>query len=126
MLTRSNGKKNADALKVLLPPFKATALPNRSITGEPLEPPFVPDAAYSPKISKLVLKYSDKQCIIIISKDLEQNNDKVFLLHMSTECITSPSPISLLPLITILMCQNLCDSILASVQSIVNRFSIVY
>lgn len=47
MLTRSNGKKNADALDDLLPAFKATALPSQSITGEPLEPPLVPDAAYN-------------------------------------------------------------------------------
>lgn len=45
ILTRSKGKKNADALVVLLPAFKATALPCQSITGEPLEPPFVPEAA---------------------------------------------------------------------------------
>ncbi len=45
MLTRSKGKKNADALEDLLPAFKATALPCQSITGEPLEPPLVPDAA---------------------------------------------------------------------------------
>ena len=44
-LTLSKGKKNAEALDVLLPAFKATALPCQSITGEPLEPPFVPEAA---------------------------------------------------------------------------------
>lgn len=43
--TRSNGKKNAEALDDLLPAFKATALPCQFITGEPLEPPFVPEAA---------------------------------------------------------------------------------
>ena len=46
VLTRSNGKKNAEALDDLLPAFKATALPCQSITGEPLEPPLVPEAAY--------------------------------------------------------------------------------
>lgn len=45
VLTRSKGRKNAEALDDLLPAFKATALPCQSITGEPLEPPFVPDAA---------------------------------------------------------------------------------
>ena len=49
MRTRSNGKKNADALDDLLPAFKATALPIQSITGEPLEPPLVPDAACKKK-----------------------------------------------------------------------------
>lgn len=49
MLTRSKGKKNAEALDVLLPAFKATALPCQSITGEPLEPPFVPEAACIPR-----------------------------------------------------------------------------
>lgn len=44
-LTRSKGRKNADALDDLLPAFSATALPCQSITGEPLEPPFVPEAA---------------------------------------------------------------------------------
>lgn len=51
-LTRSNGKKNADALDDLLPAFKATALPNQSITGDPLDPPLVPDAAYSKTINE--------------------------------------------------------------------------
>lgn len=45
MHTRSKGKKNADALSSFPPAFKATALPCQSITGEPLEPPFVPEAA---------------------------------------------------------------------------------
>lgn len=45
VLTLSKGKKKAEALEDLLPAFKATALPCQSITGEPLEPPFVPDAA---------------------------------------------------------------------------------
>lgn len=44
--TRSKGRKKAEALDDLLPAFKATALPCQSITGEPLEPPFVPDAAW--------------------------------------------------------------------------------
>ena len=48
-LTRSRGKKNADALDDLLPAFKATALPCQSITGEPLDPPLVPDAACKSK-----------------------------------------------------------------------------
>lgn len=48
-LTRSNGKKNADALEGLQPAFKATAVPSRLMTGEPLEPPFVPEAAYREK-----------------------------------------------------------------------------
>lgn len=46
-LTRSKGKKKAEALDDLLPAFKATALPNQSTTGDPLEPPLVPDAAYN-------------------------------------------------------------------------------
>lgn len=46
ILTRSKGKKNAEALEDLLPAFKATALPCQSITGEPLEPPLVPEAAW--------------------------------------------------------------------------------
>jgi len=44
-LTRSRGRKKADALDDLLPAFRATALPCQSITGEPLDPPLVPDAA---------------------------------------------------------------------------------
>lgn len=44
-LTRSNGRKKAEALEDLLPAFRATALPWQSTTGEPLEPPLVPDAA---------------------------------------------------------------------------------
>lgn len=51
-LTRSSGKKNADALDDLLPAFKATALPSQSITGDPLDPPLVPDAAYRKTISE--------------------------------------------------------------------------
>lgn len=47
--TRSSGRKNAEALDDLLPAFKATALPWQSMTGEPLEPPFVPDAACTRK-----------------------------------------------------------------------------
>lgn len=47
--TLSKGKKNADALEDLLPAFNATALPCQSITGEPLEPPLVPDAAWKVK-----------------------------------------------------------------------------
>jgi hypothetical protein len=43
--TRSNGRKKAEALEDLLPAFRATALPWQSTTGEPLEPPLVPDAA---------------------------------------------------------------------------------
>lgn len=43
--TRSKGKKNAEALDDLLPAFNATALPCQFITGEPLEPPLVPEAA---------------------------------------------------------------------------------
>lgn len=46
-LTRSKGRKKAEALNDLPPAFKATALPWQSITGEPLEPPLVPDAACS-------------------------------------------------------------------------------
>lgn len=49
-LTLSKGKKNAEALDVLLPAFKATALPCQSITGEPLEPPFVPEAACARRV----------------------------------------------------------------------------
>ena len=45
ILTRSNGRKKAEALEDLLPAFSATALPWQSTTGEPLEPPLVPDAA---------------------------------------------------------------------------------
>lgn len=45
VLTRCKGKKNADAPSNLPPAFKAIALPWQSITGEPLEPPFVPEAA---------------------------------------------------------------------------------
>lgn len=45
-------KKNADALDDLLPAFKATALPSQSITGDPLDPPLVPDAAYRKTISE--------------------------------------------------------------------------
>lgn len=45
-LTRSKGRKNAEALDDLLPALRATALPWQSMTGEPLDPPFVPDAAY--------------------------------------------------------------------------------
>lgn len=44
-LTRSKGRKNAEALEDLLPAFKPTALPSQSMTGEPLEPPLVPEAA---------------------------------------------------------------------------------
>jgi hypothetical protein len=44
-LTRSSGRKKAEALEDLLPAFRATALPWQSTTGEPLEPPLVPDAA---------------------------------------------------------------------------------
>ena len=44
-LTRSNGRKKADALDDLLPAFKPTARPWQSITGDPLDPPFVPEAA---------------------------------------------------------------------------------
>jgi hypothetical protein len=47
--TRSNGRKKAEALEDLLPAFRATALPWQSTTGEPLEPPLVPDAAYRKK-----------------------------------------------------------------------------
>lgn len=46
-LTRCKGKKNAEALDDLLPAFRATARPCQSITGDPLEPPLVPEAAYS-------------------------------------------------------------------------------
>lgn len=52
MFTRSKGKKNAEALDDLLPAFKATALPCQSITGEPLEPPLVPEAACSKEKKK--------------------------------------------------------------------------
>lgn len=48
-ITRSKGRKKAEALEDLLPAFKATALPWQSITGEPLEPPLVPEAAYKTK-----------------------------------------------------------------------------
>lgn len=51
-LTLSKGKKNAEALDVLLPAFKATALPCQSMTGDPLEPPFVPEAACVPRQEK--------------------------------------------------------------------------
>lgn len=51
-LTLSKGKKNADALDDLLPAFNATALPFQSITGEPLDPPLVPDAACEAKYSE--------------------------------------------------------------------------
>jgi hypothetical protein len=51
-LTRSRGKKKADALVVLLPAFRPTALPCQSITGEPLDPPLVPDAACKANINK--------------------------------------------------------------------------
>lgn len=51
-ITLSKGKKNAEALDVLLPAFKATALPCQSMTGEPLEPPFVPEAACVPTQGK--------------------------------------------------------------------------
>ena len=44
-LTRSNGRKKADELEDLLPAFKPTARPWQSITGDPLDPPFVPEAA---------------------------------------------------------------------------------
>lgn len=57
LLTRSKGKKNAEALDVLLPAFKATALPCQSITGEPLEPPFVPEAACVSKQGKEQIYY---------------------------------------------------------------------
>jgi hypothetical protein len=39
-------KKNADELEDLLSAFSATACPWQLITGEPLEPPFVPKAAF--------------------------------------------------------------------------------
>ena len=52
VLTRSKGKKNAEALDDLLPAFKATARPCQSMTGEPLEPPFVPEAACYKKDQK--------------------------------------------------------------------------
>lgn len=55
-LTLSKGKKNAEALDVLLPAFKATALPCQSITGEPLEPPFVPEAACARRVKEKRLK----------------------------------------------------------------------
>lgn len=45
ILTRSKGKKNAEALEDLQPAFKAIARPCQSTTGEPLEPPLVPEAA---------------------------------------------------------------------------------
>lgn len=45
ILTRSSGKKKAEELVDLLPALRAIAWPLQSITGEPLEPPFVPEAA---------------------------------------------------------------------------------
>lgn len=59
--TLSKGKKNADALEDLLPAFNATALPCQSITGEPLDPPLVPDAAWN----KMQLRRLNKAWIIL-------------------------------------------------------------
>ena len=42
---RSSGRKKAEALDDLDPAFSATACPLESITGEPLDPPLVPEAA---------------------------------------------------------------------------------
>lgn len=53
--TLSRGRKNAEALDDLLPAFRATALPWQSMTGEPLDPPFVPDAAC--KTNKIQQKF---------------------------------------------------------------------
>lgn len=52
-LTRSRGKKNADALNIFPPAFRATALPCQSITGEPLDPPLVPDAAFKANVKQI-------------------------------------------------------------------------
>ena len=43
--TRSSGRKKLDAACVFAPAFSATTRPSMSTTGEPDEPPDVPDAA---------------------------------------------------------------------------------
>ena len=70
MLTRSNGKKYADALDDLQPAFKATALPSQSITGEPLEPPLVPDAAYNEEITQHISMMAHMKVLVNIARNM--------------------------------------------------------
>ncbi len=46
LLTRSSGRKKLEAACVLAPAFRATTRPSMSMTGDPEDPPEVPEAAW--------------------------------------------------------------------------------